>query len=155
MDRDPDVLKDHVLKSLAETFLAPKSKKSRTLAQPADVHWPKAVQLSSHPDKSKPEVKFASDQDKEAFIEQLFILVQEPTGRDTPTSEIAQEPGESSPDEKDVVAYDFEPHSEDDAAVDDGIHKESFPIEVADSSWMRISLENPSLKFKVRHSNQH
>ena len=174
IDRNPEVLKDHVLKSLVESLLTAEAGKPLSFAKPSKLKWPKGVQIVVDPKDSKPSISFSNSGDKERLIEQLVPLSAKDTVAESESDEsVAAEPqeGESGldtqaissslnseeisdlkiPEQEPILGHNAADTSEQDAAVKTDAVKASFLIEVADSAWMRISIMDPAMKFKVRY----
>lgn len=164
IDRDPDALRDHVLKAIAEAFLVPepKNKKPGSVPPPAYIAWPKGVQITFDQANCEPAIKFASEEDRKQLLEQLRIppLEQSSLNNMKPKSSqvLEEEPSKAEElDEKKAVDESEEALEEvsgEEVAPGPVSPKESFPIEVADAAWMGISLCDPATKFKVHHIPQ-
>lgn len=165
IDRDPDTLKDHVLKAIAETVLVPESKDEIpvSLPPPAAIAWPKGVQITLDQTDLKPSIIFTSDESRQELLGQLRIppLEESPLEKKSESSQVSEEEpptaeeaakNEAFSDASEEVSEDevLEEGLEVETIRDSGTEKESLPIEVADSAWMRISLRDPATKFEVR-----
>ena len=174
IERNPDALKDHVLKSLVEALVTTELGKPMPFIKPSKVEWPRGVQISIEQSDSNPSISFSKKDDREKLIEQLGYLSTkenvteiESVKEESSTAELQDEEsgvhteaiagsstsedlsGSKAPEQEPILESDIADASEYGATKGTNAAKESFPIEVAGSEWMRISLRDPAMKFKV------
>jgi len=141
---------------------------------PSKVEWPRGVQISVEHSDSNPSISFSKNGDREKLIEQLgYLSAKENVTEIESVKEEGSAPGlqdeESgvhteaivsssssedlsglkAPEQELILERDITEASEHRAAKGTNAAKESFPIEVVGSEWVRISLGDPAMKFKV------